>query len=407
MKGLITLVVLAGLSAGGYYGYQRWLAPEDKPSYRTVEVQRGDVIATVSATGTIEPLVKVVVGTQVSGTVIKWYADFNQQVKEGEILLELDQDRYRATVEQRKASLAVAQSRREEAAARFAKATLDLEKVEQSLSRMAASEFEVRTSRTEVDAAAAALHASEAQVQASEADLRYSEVELSKTIIKSPIDGVVIKRDVDVGQTVAASLQAPTLFLIAADLRQMRVNAAVSETDIGRIKEQMAAQFRVDAFPGRKFRGVVSQVRFSETVVDNVVTYTTMIDVDNEELLLRPGMTATILFEVAKAEDTLLVPNAALRFDPAAASAPASASPANWFKPGKGMASKPRVYKLVRDDLVEVALSLGLNDGANTQILSGELAPGDAIVVERLVGPAAAARRGPPMGGGQMRGPRM
>src|SRR5262249_45742891 len=150
-------------------------------------------------------------------------------------------------------------------------------------------------------------------------DLTFAVAELSKTVIKAPIDGVVIRRDVDIGQTVAASLQAPSLFLIANDLKQMRVNAAVSETDIGRIREKMEAQFRVDAFPGRKFRGVVSQVRYAETVVDNVVTYTTLIDVDNSDLTLRPGMTATILFEVAKAPaDSLIVPNAALRFDPSA-----------------------------------------------------------------------------------------
>lgn len=406
VKGIITLLVLAGLSYGGYWGYSQWSGAEQPVSYKTVEIRRGNVVATVSATGTIEPVVKVIVGSQVSGTVIKWYADFNQQVKAGETLLELDQDRFKATVEQREAAVATARSRAEESAARLARAKLDLEKSEDAMKRMAASEFEVTSLRMEVQAAEATLHAAEAQVQAAEADLRFSNVELSKTVIKSPIDGIVIKRNVDAGQTVAASLQAPELFLIANDLRNMRVNAAVSETDIGRIREGMEAQFRVDAFPGRKFRGVVSQVRFAETVVDNVVTYTTLIDVNNDDLTLRPGMTATILFEVAKADDTLMVPNAALRFDPSASAASASS---DWFKPGKGKPAKPRVFKLVNGEPAEVPLDLGLNDGSNTQIVGGELAAGDAVIVERSSGGAGGARRsGPPMGGGsQMRGPRM
>ena len=406
VKGFITLLVLAGISFGGYWGYHSWAGSEQPASYRTVEIRRGDVIATVSATGTIEPVIKVIVGSQVSGTVIKWYADFNQQVKAGDILLELDQDRFKATVEQRQAAVATAKSRAEESAARLARAKLDLEKSEDAMKRMAASEFEVTSLRMEVQAAEATLHAAEAQVQAAEADLRFSNVELSKTVIKSPIDGIVIKRNVDAGQTVAASLQAPELFLIANDLRNMRVNAAVSETDIGRIREGMDAQFRVDAFPGRKFRGVVSQVRYAETVVDNVVTYTTLIDVNNDDLTLRPGMTATILFEVAKADDTLMVPNAALRFDPNASTTAST----DWFKPGKGKPAKPRVFKLVNGEPAEVPLDLGLNDGTNTQIVGGELAAGDAVILERTGGgAAAAARRGPPMGGGgqQMRGPRM
>ncbi len=406
VKGFITLLVLAGLSYGGYWGYRQWSNVEQPATYKTIEIRRGNVVATVSATGTIEPVVKVIVGSQVSGTVIKWYADFNQQVKAGETLLELDQDRFKATVEQRQAAVATARSRAEESAARLARAKLDREKSEDAMKRMAASEFEVTSLRMEVQAAEATLHAAEAQVQAAEADLRFSNVELSKTVIKSPIDGIVIKRNVDAGQTVAASLQAPELFLIANDLRNMRVNAAVSETDIGRIREGMEAQFRVDAFPGRKFRGVVSQVRFAETVVDNVVTYTTLIDVNNDDLTLRPGMTATILFEVAKADDTLMVPNAALRFDPNASAATASS---DWFEPGKGKPAKPRVYKLVNGEPAEVPLDLGLNDGSNTQIVGGELAAGDAVIVERSSGgPGGARRSGPPMGGGtQMRGPRM
>lgn len=383
MRAAISLLIVAALGAAGFYGYRAWNGHEPEATYRTAEVGRGTIVATVSATGTIEPVVKVLVGSQVSGTVTRWYADFNDEVKVGEVLLELDQDRYRATLDQRTAALAVAKARVEEAAARHKSAELNLEQTLRAFEHNAALEFEVRVVRAEVEAALAALHAAEAEAQAAEADRRFAEAELNKTIIRAPIDGVVISRDVDEGQTVAASLQAPTLFTIANDLRQMRVNANVSETDIGQVREGMSAEFRVDAYPDRRFKGVVSQVRYAETVVDNVVTYTTLIDVDNEDLSLRPGMTATILFEVAKAEDVLTVPNAALRFDPNAG----DEEPTNWFRPmrGKGRPAQPRVYTLgAGGSLVEVPLQLGLTDGTSTQVVSGDVSVGDMVVTEKL-----------------------
>lgn len=403
MRTFITLILLAGLSAGGYYGYALWNKPSAAPTYKTADVTRGDLVQTVSATGNIEPLVKVLVGSQVSGTVMRWHADFNQQVPKDFVLAELDQDRYLAAFAQRNAALAVAKARAEESGAMLRNSELELSRLRRAFERQAASDYELQTAETATDAARAALHAAEAQVLAAEADLRQAQVDLDKTVIKSPIDGVVISRDIDAGQTVAASLQAPTLFTIANDLRRMRVNAAVSETDIGKIREGMDAQFRVDAYPGRKFRGVVSQVRYAETIVDNVVTYKTMIDVNNDDLLLRPGMTATILFEVAKAEDVILVPNAALRFDPNASNEPATAASANpWTsRPGRGRPIQPRVFRLDGSELVEVKVEPGLNDGSQTQIVSTDLKPGDKIVVEQML--SGARRAGPAM---QQRMPR-
>jgi HlyD family secretion protein len=401
---LLVLLILAALASGGYYGYQRLNSGSEEISYKTAEVRRGNIVATVSATGNIEPLVKVLVGSQVSGTVVRWYADFNQQVTAGFVLAELDKDRYAATLAQRSAASAVARALVEESAARLSKTRLDLARLSVAMSRNAASEFEMRTAETEVQAAEAALHAAEAQVLSADAERRSAEIELEKTIIKSPIDGVVISRSIDAGQTVAASLQAPTLFTIANDLKKMRVNAAVSETDIGKIAEGMPAEFRVDAFPGRKFRGVVSQVRYAETIVDNVVTYTTLIDVDNSDLLLRPGMTATILFEVARADDVLIVPNAALRFDPVAASAAV-----DWNRPGRGRPRQPRVFRLDSTGKpAEVTVEPGLNDGAVTQIAAGSVKEGDAVVTEQIGG-AVKRPSGPPMGqaAGSPRGPRM
>jgi HlyD family secretion protein len=386
MRTLIPIAILLLLAGGAWYGYGRWMSPVAAPTYTTVEVKRGNVVQTVSATGTVEPLLNVLVGSQVSGTVMRWYADFNQHVDEGFVLAELDQDRYKAQLEQRTAAAAVAKAKAEEAEAFLATARLQRERIAQASERAAASHFELQSAIASEAAAVAALHAAEAQWQADEADRRMAAIELEKTIIRSPIDGVVISRDVDAGQTVAASLSAPTLFTIANNLTKMQVNAAVNETDIGHVHEGLEAEFRVDAYPARRFRGTVSQVRYAQTVVDNVVTYTTLIDVDNPDLSLRPGMTATILFQVAKAEDVLAVPNAALRFNPQ--SQPAEQS--NWGRPGRAQPLKPRVFRLENQNLVEVAVELGLNDGSMTEVKSGTLREGDRVVVDQVVRASAA-----------------
>jgi HlyD family secretion protein len=380
MRALIIVVILVALGSGGWYGYRYWMSPPDQPSYRTAEVKRGNVVQTVSATGTVEPLVNVLVGSQVSGTITRWYADFNQQVKEGFVLAELDQDRFKAQVEQRHAAVAVAKARVEEAQARLSTAKLEREQLEYAFQRQAATDFEVKTAQAAEEAALAALHAAEAQLEADQADERMAEIELSKTVIASPIDGVVISRDVDAGQTVAASLSAPTLFTIANDLTKMRVNAAVNETDIGVVHEGMEAEFRVDAYPNRRYRGRVSQVRYAQTVVENVVTYTTLVDVDNPDLSLRPGMSATIMFEVAKAEDVLMVPNAALRFDPQTVP-----TEVDWRRPGRGMPIQPRVFRLDGSALVEVPVELGLNNGQFTEVRSDVLSQGDPVVVDKIM----------------------
>lgn len=393
---LVVLILLGVAGAGGYYAYHRFYAPEPAPSFRTAEVKRGTIVSTVSATGNIEPLIKVLVGSQVSGTVIKWYADFNDHVQADQVLAELDPDRIKATLDQRKAAVSVARARVEEARARLSTAELERSRLENAMDRLAASEIEVESARAAEREVQASILAAEAEVERSIADQRLAEIEATKHIIRSPIDGIVISRDIDAGQTVAASLQAPTLFTIANDLRKMRVNAAVSETDIGRIREGMPAEFRVDAFPGRKFHGVVSQVRYAETIVDNVVTYTTLIDVENADLSLRPGMTATILFEIQKAEDVLMVPNAALRFDPRAT----QGNPMDFFRTGRAQPIQPRVFRVgAGDELQEVKVELGLNDGSFTQIVRGEVSEGMQVVTERGNGgrrpPAAVQQRIP------------
>ena len=380
MRIAITLVVLAVLGAGGWFGYRKWLSPPEEITYKSAEVKRGSVVSTVSATGTVQPLLKVLVGSQVSGTVTEWFADFNQKIEKDFVLAVLDQERFKAQVDQRNAAVAVAAAQVEEAQAKLATARLERERIERAFERTAASDFELQSTKAAEQGALAALHAAEAQWQAAQADARMAQIELDKTVIRSPIDGVVISRDVDAGQTVAASLSAPTLFTIANDLKQMQVNAAVSETDIGTVREGMDAEFRVDAYPNKRFRGKVAQVRYAETVVDNVVTYTTLINVENAELLLRPGMTATIMFQVARVEDVLVVPNAALRFNPQVNNAEI-----DWRRPGKGQPLQPRVYRLDGQALVEVPVEIGLNDGSFTEVRSDKLKEGDRLVVEQQV----------------------
>ncbi|MBI4719114.1 MAG: efflux RND transporter periplasmic adaptor subunit [Planctomycetes bacterium] len=376
------VVVLAAVGVAGYFGLERWSDTKPAATYKTATVTRNTLVSTVTATGNLEPLVKVLVGSQVSGTVVRWYADFNQRVEEGFVLAELDQDRFRAASEQRQAAVRAARARVEAAQATLADAVLKRKHAEANFELSAASDLELQEARIAEQQATAALHAAEADVERAEADTRLAAVDLDRTVIRSPISGIVISRNVDAGQTVAASLAAPTLFTIANDLSKMQVNAAVSETDIGKIHEGGEAEFRVDAYPDRRFRGVISQVRYAETIIDNVVTYTTLIVVDNPDLALRPGMTATISFEIARAENALLVPNAAMRFNPATAAEVSG----DWMRPGKARRAEPRVFKLADNRPVEVPIAPGLTDGTFTEVRSGELREGDQLIIEQTGG---------------------
>lgn len=405
MRAFLLLLVAAIASAGGWYTYQRFNKEEQPRAYSFAKLERGAVVAKVLATGTLEPLVKVLVGSRVSGNCIAWYKDFNAPVKAGDLLAELDQDRITATIAQRKSDLAVAAANVQEAAAVLAESRLQLRQLEAAFQRNASSSFEIESAKIAVQKAEAAAAAAAAQAEAAHAGLKTVEIDLSYTKIYAPIDGVVVSRDIDVGQTVAATMQAPTLFTIAQDLRKMRVSAAVSETDVGQITEGMAAEFRVDAYPTQRFRGVVSQVRYKETVTNNVVTYQTLIDVENPDLLLRPGMTASIDFETQRADEVLLCPNSALRFDPNSG----GAAQLNW-SPGRGRKIEPRVFQLVDNQLQEVKVKLGVSDGAVTAIESATLKQGDEVVTDfdytKMVTATPPGGMGGGPGGGGPRGPR-
>jgi len=315
MKRTLTLLLLASLVlSAGVYTYLR--QPDIVPEVRTATVSTGDVIDSVGATGTLEAVTTVQVGSQVSGKIQELYADFNSIVRAGEVIARLDPSLFETQVEQSKANLIRAQADVERLTIAIDAAETKLARAEGLSARSLIPASELEAAQVEVRLAEAQLRSSRAQMTQAEASLNQANVNFEHTIITSPIDGIVISRSVDVGQTVAASMQAPILFLLAADLTKMKVNANIDESDVGRIRPGQIVTFRVDAYPDSEFEGLVSQVRLEPIVVENVVTYATQIDVPNPDLRLKPGMTATVTLEIARRDDIVRIPNAALRFRP-------------------------------------------------------------------------------------------
>jgi HlyD family secretion protein len=358
---VVTIVLLAA-------GLTFWLSLSGKrnkePKYRTEKIERGDITTTVTATGTLSALTTVQVGSQVSGIVSKIYVDYNSKVRKGQVLAELDPTNFQTQVDQRNADL-----ERARVETRNAKIAFERSKnlVEQKL-----------LSQSEFDTAAANLDSSQASVKQAEAALRQAITNLSYTKIICPIDGVVVARQYDIGQTVAASFQAPTLFTIAQDLTKMQVSTNIDEADIGKIAVGKDATFTVDAFPERPFRGRISQVRLATQVVQNVVTYPVLIDVDNPDLDLKPGMTANVTIPVETRENTLKVPNAALRFQPDPSDL--EKKPEDSSKSYKRKATS--IYTLNElGKLVPVSVKTSITDGNYTGIESAQLKPGQLVVV--------------------------
>ena len=383
-KILIGVTLAAGLVGGGVWYAKQRAAQNPETRYKLATVEKGEVTQTVSANGTLNPVVLVSVGTQVSGTVRKLYVDFNDKVKAGQPLLELDDALVSATERQSAASVVNAQ------------ATLELAQANEA--RMKSLFAQEYVSKQEYDQASQALKSAKAQVALAKAQNERDRANLNFTVIRSPVDGVVIDRVVDLGQTVAASFQTPTLIKIAQDLSEMRIDTSFAEADIGSIREGQKARFTVDAFPNRNFVGEVQQIRLNPTNQQNVVTYNVRINVANPEQVLLPGMTAYVNIGVQKREDVLLVPNAALRFKPAEAAEkkaengqkPASTAgmpPAGEGGgpkgPGKGKkrdGQSGTVYVLADGELKPVSIQLGITDNRNTEVLSGDLAVGARIV---------------------------
>lgn len=382
-SGWTLLLVLIVAGAFGYRYYQRQQLANSGAAYRTEVVDSGDMVQTVSANGTLNPVTLVSVGTQVSGTVKALHADFNQQVKKGQVLLELDDAIYAAQVHQ------------SEAGVRNVQATLDLARANEA--RMQSLYAQEYVSKLELDQAVQARKSAEAQIAQAKAELAHDRANLNYTIIRSPVSGVVVARQVDIGQTVAASFQTPELFKIAQDLSKMQIHSSFAEADVGQIRVGQKAIFSVDAYPTRKFPAVVQQVRLNPTIAQNVVTYDVVLGVDNPDQILLPGMTSYVNITLAEAQDALRVPNAALRYHPPLQDKAARGG-ARKAQHKKSDATPSRtIYVLRNGKPVPVPVELGISDNRYTQIISGKLQPGDAVIVGDALADSDKGQGGPGM----------
>ncbi len=375
-------IALAGLALLATLSWW-WLGGDDpRRQYVTAAVERGPIVSTVTATGTVNPVQSVTVGTYVSGPIQNIFVDYNSPVTKGQIIAKIDPRTYQGKVDRARAELATARAGVDKARADAKLRRLQEGRQEALARTKVVSRDELDVSRSTAEQAEAQLALSLAAVEQAQATLGEAEVNLGYTDIVSPVDGIVVSRDVQVGQTVAASFQTPTLFVIAEDLKKMQVNAFVSEADIGRVREGQRATFSVDAYPGRAFPAKVRQVRNSPQSVENVVTYDVVLDVDNEEQLLKPGMTANVSVVTAEASDVLKVPTAALRFQPPAPGAESGAAVAQPTASRSPDAS-PRgdgVYVLVGGAPSRVAVTPGLADETMTAVTSSELEAGDRVI---------------------------
>ena len=378
------IVVLAALLLLGLRHY----AVSGATSYQTAAVGRGGITQAVTATGTLNPVVNVQVGSQVSGNIAKLFADFNSQVKAGQVVAQIDPMLFQAAVTQAEGDLASAQ------------AALELAKV--NATRTQALFAQKNSSQQDLDTAMANLHQAEANVKIKQGALDKAKADLEHCAIISPVDGVVISRSVDVGQTVAASLQAPVIFQIANDLTKMQIDTNVAEADVGVVEVGQDVDFTVDAFPMRTFHGKVVQVRNAPITVQNVVTYDTVIGVNNDDLKLKPGMTANVSIVIAHKDDVLQLKNAALRFRPADAAPEAKSSAAPAARPGGSPGgARPSggrekrggdrtVYVLAGNRPKPVQIKTGISDGIVTEVATG-LKEGDQVITAELNSATASA----------------
>ena len=403
IKQSVLLLLVVALLAGGYYFYKssKQVKPEDQ--YKFAEITHGDIEQSVSANGTINPVTLVSVGTQVSGRVSKLYVDFNDKVEKGQVLLELDDALFTAQIAQTQGSV------------RNAEASVELAKANEARIR---SLFEQEyVSRQELDQSVQALKSARAVLESARAQLQRDRTNLSYSIIRSPVSGIVIDRQIDVGQTVAASFQTPTLIKIAQDLSKMQIDTSFAEADIGNIKVGQLAKFSVDAFPNLNFEGVVKQIRLNPVTTSNVVSYNVVISVDNPQQILLPGMTAYVSIVFAKHDNVMLVPNGALRYKPKLDNGgDSSKTAANGHgtnqSPGKGGRRKSsetteaggfgrgKVFVLQdgKPQLREV--KVGITDGKLTEIVSDVLKPGDQVITGNAQADGQSS-------GNAMRAPRM
>jgi HlyD family secretion protein len=444
---LVTALALAVLGGAGA-GLFRWRAANKKPpvEFDTAAIDRGRIVSRVTATGTVSALVTVQVGTQVSGTIQKLFVDWNSPVKKGQLIAKIDPQLFEAAYQQAQANYEAAQGNVVKAEAQEQDAGRQFAREKGLLDRKLVAQADYDTSQSNVEVMKGQAAAARGALAQAKAQLSQAKVNLDMTHIVSPTDGTVISRSVDVGQTVAASLSAPTLFTIAQDLRKMQVDTSVAEADVGKLSAGMPATFTVDAFPGERFKGKVRQIRNAPQTVQNVVTYDAVIDVDNADLKLRPGMTANITFVSAEKDDVLRVPNAATRYKPTpeiftalglpvpkgvkdpgdrsrggpgngagpgggahtGGGGPPGGGPpgagGGWRAHGGGKGDGPTdrrtVWVLRGGQPQQIPLRIGLSDGSTTEVIEGDLHEGDQVVVDASTSETAPATPG---GSGGMR----
>jgi HlyD family secretion protein len=358
----------------------------NEPKFRTDKVVKGDIEMAVTATGTVNPVTTVLVGTQVSGTIKNIYVDFNSPVKKGQLIARIDPALFDAQVNQARANLLSAKANLEKAQATLIDAERTMNRNKELFSKNLIARSDLDTAETNNETAKASVSAAKSQVAQTEANLSLAETNFYYTKIVSPVDGIVVSRNVDVGQTVAASFQTPTLFSIAQDLTKMQIDTNVAEADIGKVKVGQDVEFTVDAYSETTFKGKVWQVRNAPITVQNVVTYDVVIQVANPDLKLKPGMTANVSIIISTKKDVLKIPNVALRFKPAEKSKAVAQQ--------KGSA----VWILEQDKPKRVPISTGISDGNYTELLSGEIKEGQELIVESLTkAKALATPSGPRM----------
>ncbi len=383
-------LVLIAAAAGGYF-YLGSNTP--RYDYTTTPAQRGDLSVVVTATGSVQPTDQVDISSELSGTVRKVNVTYNSPVKQGEVLAELDTNKQEADVQSARAQLASARANVLKAEAEAASAKNTLDRLKGLVNNRISSQQELDAAKYAYDAALATTSVNEAAVLSAEANLRLAEVNLSKLQIVSPINGIVLTRDVDPGQTVASSLNAPVLFTIAGDLKRMELQVAVDEADVGEVKQGQKATFSVDAYPDRQFPATIQTVRFAPETISNVVTYKAILTVDNTDLLLRPGMTATADITVESVSDALLVPNAALRYAPPATARARGNFLTRLFSPPRHPGSRRSeeatssgraVYVLRNGVPQRVPVETGPTDGQFTVLKSGDVKEGDLLVTDAV-----------------------
>lgn len=383
------LIAFAGTGAYFYTGRSG-----NGYSYATQPAKRGDLTILVTATGSVQPTEQVDISSELSGTVRDVNVDYNSEVKSGEVLAVLDTNKLEADVKSSRAKLDSAKANVLKANADLLSAQVSLERLRSLVRGSVSTQQSLDDATYKYESAAATKQINEAEVLSAEADLRLAEVNLAKARIVSPVDGVILTRSVDPGATVAASLSAPVLFTIAGDLRKMELQVDVDEADVGQIGVGQKATFTVDAYPNKFFPAEIEQIRFASETTNNVVTYKAVLSVDNADLLLRPGMTATADITVEAVKDTLMVPNAALRYAPPEAEPRGSRGIFGLFRPprmgprsgGNGSealtGAKRRVWVLREGRQVPLVIQVGSSDDQFTQVTAGELKEGDALVTD-------------------------